>query len=145
MLGLYSSGDIPNLTNQKISENNIKCEICTRQLWNDMSTKIQLLKELQWTRRTNIWSLQQIYKETDRLLLHIYWWRNYIISKWDFFTAPKENTILIKYFGPMYIDFDEYPSYSGAISGILKEYWRSSLVWSLAPLFNNQRKHVDMD
>ena len=46
LLGLYSSGDIPNLTNQEISENNIKCEICTRQLWNDMSTKIQLLKEL---------------------------------------------------------------------------------------------------
>ena len=46
MLGLYSSEDIPNFTNNEISESNIKCEICTRQLWNDMSKKIQLLKEL---------------------------------------------------------------------------------------------------
>ena len=36
LLGIHSSEDIPNLTNHKISESNIKCEICTRQLWNDM-------------------------------------------------------------------------------------------------------------
>ena len=29
------------------------------------------------------------------------------------FTQQKDNSPLIKYFGPMYIDFDEYPPYSG--------------------------------
>ena len=32
--GLYSSGDITNLTNHQISESNTKCEIYTRQPWN---------------------------------------------------------------------------------------------------------------
>ena len=32
------------------------------------------------------------------------------------FTQQKENYPLIKYFGPMYIDFYEYPPYSGRIS-----------------------------
>ena len=31
------------------------------------------------------------------------------------FTAIKESATLIKYFGPMYIDFDDYPSYGGTI------------------------------
>ena len=38
-LGLHSSEDIPDLTNYDISENSIKCEICTRQLWNDTTKK----------------------------------------------------------------------------------------------------------
>ena len=36
------------------------------------------------------------------------------------FNQLKENAPLIKHFGPMYIDFDEYPPYSGGISGFLK-------------------------
>ena len=36
-LGLHSSFDYPELTNYDISEGNIKCEECTRQLWNDMT------------------------------------------------------------------------------------------------------------
>ena len=35
LLGLYSSEEIPNLNNNYISESNIKCETCTRKLWND--------------------------------------------------------------------------------------------------------------
>ena len=31
----------------------------------------------------------------------------------SFFTQHKQNSPLIKHFGPMYIDFDEYPRYSG--------------------------------
>ena len=31
-------------------------------------------------------------------------------------TQLKDNAPLIEHFGPMYIDFDEYPSYSGRIS-----------------------------
>ena len=33
-----------------------------------------------------------------------------------FFTQLKENVSLIKHFGPMYFDFDEYGPYSGTIS-----------------------------
>ena len=32
------------------------------------------------------------------------------------FTQQKENSPLIKHLGPLYIDFDEYPPYSGRIS-----------------------------
>ena len=38
------------------------------------------------------------------------------------FTQQKENYPLIKCFGPMYIDFDEYPRYSGRNSEIFKIY-----------------------
>ena len=37
------------------------------------------------------------------------------------FTQQKENSPLIKKFGPMYIDFDEYPPYSGRISEIFEK------------------------
>ena len=37
------------------------------------------------------------------------------------FTEPKEKAPLIKHFGPMYIDFDEYPPYSSRISEFLKK------------------------
>ena len=46
LLVLYSGEDIASLTNHEISENNIKCETCTIQLWNDTSKETQLLKEL---------------------------------------------------------------------------------------------------
>ena len=42
-LRLHSSDDYPELTNYEILKSTIKCEECTRQLWNDM-TKNQLLK-----------------------------------------------------------------------------------------------------
>ena len=44
LFGIYSSGDIPKLTYHEISESNINCQICTIKMWNNMSTKIQLLK-----------------------------------------------------------------------------------------------------
>ena len=37
------------------------------------------------------------------------------------FTQQKENLPLIKCFGPMYIDFDEYPRYSGRNSEIFEK------------------------
>ena len=36
-------------------------------------------------------------------------------------TKQKENCRLIKHFGPMYIDFDEYPHYSGRNSAIFEK------------------------
>ena len=37
------------------------------------------------------------------------------------FTKLKENYTLIKHFGPMYIDFDEHPPYTGTISKFLEQ------------------------
>ena len=37
-----------------------------------------------------------------------------------FITELKENYPLIKHFGPIYIDFDEYPRYSGRTSAIFE-------------------------
>ena len=37
------------------------------------------------------------------------------------FTQQKEKILLIKCFGPMYIDFDEYPCYSGRNSEIFEK------------------------
>ena len=46
LLGIYSSEEIPNLINHEVSECNIKCKTFIRKLWNDISTKVRLLKEL---------------------------------------------------------------------------------------------------
>ena len=58
----------------------------------------------------------KLYKETDRLLLHHSWWKTSSLGNGTSFTALKENTTLIKHFGPIYIDSDEYPPYDGTIS-----------------------------
>ena len=64
------------------------------------------------------------YRETDRILLHTYLWGNCINEKK--ITALKENAALIRNFGTMYINFDDYLPYSGAMSdfflSILKPY-----------------------
>ena len=39
-----------------------------------------------------------------------------LVGNRNLFIEPKENSTLIKHFGPMYVDFDKYPSYSGTIS-----------------------------
>ena len=46
MLRLDSSEDTLNLTNHEISEWNMRCNICTGELWKDTSKTIELLKEL---------------------------------------------------------------------------------------------------
>ena len=46
MLGFNSSEEITNLTNYDISDSKIRCEMCIKELWNDMSRKVYLLKEL---------------------------------------------------------------------------------------------------
>ena len=43
-LGLHSSYDYPGLKNYDISEEKNTCKECTRQLWNNMTKKNQLLK-----------------------------------------------------------------------------------------------------
>ena len=44
VLGFNLSEDIPNFTNYDISESIMRCEICIRELWHDMSKIFELLK-----------------------------------------------------------------------------------------------------
>ena len=46
MFGYNSSEEITNFNNHDISYSNMRCEVCIKQLWDDMSRKIDLLKEL---------------------------------------------------------------------------------------------------
>ena len=46
MLGFNSSEGIINFTNHDISDSNMRCEVCIKELWGDMSIKIDPLKEL---------------------------------------------------------------------------------------------------
>ena len=46
MLGFNSSEDIPEFAINDISEINMRCDICIRELWHYMYKTIELLKEL---------------------------------------------------------------------------------------------------
>ena len=46
MLGFNSSEGITNFTNHDISDSNMRCEVCIKELWDDMSRKVDLLKGL---------------------------------------------------------------------------------------------------
>ena len=44
VLGFNSSGEITNFTKYDISDSNMRCEVCMKELWNDMSRKVYLMK-----------------------------------------------------------------------------------------------------
>ena len=44
VLGFNSSEEINNFTNCDISDSNMRCEVCIKELWDDMSRNIYLLK-----------------------------------------------------------------------------------------------------
>ena len=44
VLGFNSSEEITNFTNYDISDRNMRCEVCIKELWDDMSIKVYLLK-----------------------------------------------------------------------------------------------------
>ena len=44
VLGFNSTEEIPNFTNYDISDSNMRCEVCIKELWDDMSIKFDLLK-----------------------------------------------------------------------------------------------------
>ena len=46
VLGFNSSEGITNFTNYDISDSNMRCEVCIKELWDYMSRKVDLLKEL---------------------------------------------------------------------------------------------------
>ena len=59
-------------------------------------------------------------------------------------TKQKENYPLIKCFGPMYSDFDEYPHYSGRISEMFCLFKIKYSVWSWLFLLFRQAENVHM-
>ena len=72
--------------------------------------------------RRKIWSLQKkfITKLTDYLLTIIDLGTASFENE-SLFNQQKEKFPMIKCFGPMYIDFDEYPRYSGRKSKIFEK------------------------
>ena len=126
MSGLYSSEYIPNFTHHEISESNIKCDICTTQTWNYMSKnraieKLHILvKALNKVNNEPVNSIFGVCNDLKKKLTDYFFAvldeGNASLGNGTFFTALKENATLMKHFGKMYIYFDEYPPYSGAIS-----------------------------
>ena len=46
MLGSESSEEITHFNNHDISDNNMRCTDCIKELWDEMSRKMEILKEL---------------------------------------------------------------------------------------------------
>ena len=46
LFGFNSSKEIPKCTNHDISGSNMRCDICIKELWHEMSRKGEILKEL---------------------------------------------------------------------------------------------------
>ena len=59
-LGLDSSDELIHFNNHDISDNNMTCADCIKNLWDDMSRKTEILKELHalvkaLSRKKNYW------------------------------------------------------------------------------------------
>ena len=115
-----------------------------------MSKKIELLEKLHFlvrasknskeSLRRNIWCLQKIIKKLDisprekifsvckkiiRKLIDNFFkiidLGSVTFGNGSLFNQMKENSPLIKHFGPMYLDFYEYPPYSGRIYALFEK------------------------
>ena len=49
VLGFNSSEGITDFTNYDISDSNMRCDVCIKELWDDMSRKVDLLKNIKFT------------------------------------------------------------------------------------------------
>ena len=127
LLGLDSSEDTPNFTNHEISESNMRCKIFIGELCKDISKIFELLKELnvlvRYLNKIDNRHGEYIFGVCKKFIRKLTDYFFMIIDLGTesfrygyFFTELKENAPLIKHFGPMYIDFDEYRTYSGRIS-----------------------------
>ena len=92
VLGFNSSEEITNFTNYDISDSNMRCEVCIKKPVEWHVKKILPTEIITFTckglkqtwhnsQRRNIWSMQKIHNEIDRLLLHNNWFRYRIIWK----------------------------------------------------------------
>ena len=122
MLGFNPSKEITKFTNHNTSESNMRCDICIRELWHDISGNVYLLEQLNFLTRA-------LNKPDSSPREEIFWFcKNFITKLTDYFftitdlgtasfgneylfTQQRDNSTLIKCFGPMHIYFDEYPPY----------------------------------
>ena len=75
----------------------------------------------QWTWSLNIWSLKNLVRKLTNYFLKIIDKETESIENKTLFTDLKQNATLTGHFGPIYISFDYYPPYTGAISGFFKQ------------------------
>ena len=132
VLGFNSSGEIPNFNNYDISDSNMRCKMCIKELWHDISGKVDILKELhllvRFLNKPDTCPRENTFGvcKTFRTKLTDYFFTIIDLGTTSFgneslFNQQKYNSLLIKKFGPMYIDFDEYPHCSSRNSEILKK------------------------
>ena len=131
MLGFNSSEEITNFTNYDILDITMKCEMCIKELWHEMSRKFYPLKELHSLLRAlnkpDTGPREEIFGVCKTFITKLI---DYFFTIIDLGTASfgneslfiqqKENYPLINFL-PMYIDFDEYPHYSGRNTEIFEK------------------------
>ena len=102
----------------------MRCEVFIKEMWDDMSRKVYLLKELnspvmalnkpdKSPREEKYGVCKKIMTKLTDYFFTIIDLGTASFGNESLFTQQKENFPLVKCFGPMYIDFDEYPCYSG--------------------------------
>ena len=132
VLGFDSSEEITHFNNHDISYKTMRCGDCIKELWDDMSRKIVILKEL----HAIVKALNKNFKVPGEETFGVC--KKFITKLTDYFfsiidlgttsfgnkplfTQQKEKCGLIQCFGPMFIDFDEYPHYCGRESIIFEK------------------------
>ena len=132
MLGFDSSEKITHFNNHDISYKNMRCADCIKEFWDDMSRKMKILKELHALVKALNNNFKVPGEETFGVCkkftkkLTDYYFSTIDLGTTSFGNKPlitqqKEKCQLIKCFGPMFIDFDEYPHYSGRESIIFEK------------------------
>ena len=131
----------------------MRYEVCIKELWDDMSRKIDLLKEL----HSLVKALNKSYKVTREEKYGVC--KKFITKLTDYFftiielgttsfgnepsfTQQKEIFRLIKCFGPLYIDFDEYPRYSGRNSGIFEKYVNANIKYEHGYAYSSGKNNM---
>ena len=138
VLRFNSSEGITNFTNRDISDSNMRCGVCIKELWDYMSRKVDLLKQL----HSLLKALNKSYKVPreekygvcKKIITKLtdYYFTIIELGTTSFgnypsFTQQKEKFPLIKCSGPMCIDFYEYPRYSGRNSKKIEKYVNESI------------------
>ena len=132
VLGFNSSEEITNFTNYDILDSKMRCEVYIKELWDDMSGKFYIMKELNSLvmalNKPDTSPREEIYGFCKKFITKLtdYFFTIIDLGTASFgneslFTQQKEMFPLIKCFGPMYIDFDEYPRYSGRNAEIFEK------------------------
>ena len=117
----------------------MRCELCIKQIWDDMSRKIDLLKQFHLL--VKALNINHTFPSEDKCGVECKYevFKKFMTRLTDYFfaiiesgttsfenepliTQQKEIFRLIKCFGPMFIDFNEYPRYVGRKSAIFEKH-----------------------